>query len=382
MRIVIVGAGHAGVALADNLRRRRFEGSITLVSDEQRLPYHRPPLSKGVLAADGAGPPALRPHGFYAGEVSLRHEGARAIQPAQRTVTLGSGEHLGYDRLVLATGSRPRRLAVPGAGQDGVFHLRSALDAERLSGALAPGARLVIVGAGYVGLEVAASARRRGCEVTLIERAERVLARSASPDFAARIEALHRDNGVDIRLGRTVSELVGDGAVRAVHTSEGDAIACDCVLVGIGAEPASGLAEAAGLTCADGICVDASHATSTPDIFALGDCASVPSLRYGRHIRHESIGAAQAQARVLAAVLAKDEPPPEELPWFWSDQYGHKLQMAGLPMRADRLVVEDSADNGGLSILHERAGRICAVECLDRPDAYIAAKRTMEAAGR
>lgn len=380
MRIVIVGAGHAGVALADNLRRRRFSGTVTLVSDERRLPYHRPPLSKAALAVDGAEPPSLRPESFYTGEIALKRDGARAIDLAEQAVLLGSGERLPYDRLVLATGSRPRRLAVLGAGRRKISYLRDAMDAAHLSRLLVPGSHLVVVGAGYVGLEVAAAARKRGCEVTLIERADRVLPRSASGIFADRVEALHRANGVELLLGRTVSEFTEKTGILIVRTHEGDAIACDHVLVGIGAEPATALAEAAGLACADGICVNTSHATSAPNVFAIGDCASVPSGRYGRHIRHESIGAAQGQARALAAVLSGEEPPAEEIPWFWSDQYGHKLQMAGLPGSDGDCVVDGMVDDIAISVVHGDAGIIRAVECLDRPDVYMASKRMMESA--
>lgn len=378
MRVVIVGAGHAGVALADNLRRRRCSGSITLVSDEQRLPYHRPPLSKATLAAEGAEPPILRPESFYAGEISLRREGAAAIDPAEHSVRLCSGEFLSYDRLVLATGSQPRLLNVPGADLQGISYIRNAADAAHLSRVMVPRAHLVVIGAGYIGLEVASSAKKRGCDVTVVERAERVLARSASGDFAARIESLHRTNGVEMLLGRTVSECIGDVAVREVRTLEGDMIGCDHMLVGIGAEPNTVLAETIGLACSGGICVDERHETSMPDIFAIGDCASVPSLRYGRHIRHESIGAAQAQARVLAAVLMDEAPPAEELPWFWSDQFGHKLQMAGIPAADDDAFVDDMNDGIAVSITHKRAGLIRAVECLDKPEVYIAAKRMLE----
>jgi 3-phenylpropionate/trans-cinnamate dioxygenase ferredoxin reductase subunit len=387
--VVIVGAGHAGGSAAALLRQYGWQGPITLVGAEPVPPYQRPPLSKAWLkgAADAASL-ALRPASFYpASNVALRLDTTvAAIDPAQRRVVLHDAAPLPYDRLILATGARPRVLAVPGHDLAGLFTLRSMADADSLRAALTPGSRLVVIGAGYIGLEVAASARALGAAVTVVEREARVLARVASAPLSAFFTDAHAAQAVRILCGAGIAAIEGapiegapskgsSGRVAAVRLADGTRLACDAVLVGIGAAPDDALARAAGLACDNGVVVDAAARTSDLSIHAIGDCTHRPLLHYGRSGRLESVPNALEQAKQAAADLCGRKPPPPEVPWFWSDQYDIRLQIAGLPFDVDDIVLRGDPASGQFAAFHLAAdGAIQAVEAVNAPDAFMAGR--------
>jgi 3-phenylpropionate/trans-cinnamate dioxygenase ferredoxin reductase subunit len=383
--VLIVGAGHAAGALAAALRQGGFEGPITLVGEEPLPPYQRPPLSKAVLKGE-ASPDTLllRPAAFYADKsISLRLS-ARvvAVDRAARTASLDDGSVLGWDLLVFATGSRLRALPVPGVDARGVLELRTAADGARIREALAPGRRLVVVGGGYVGLEVAASARALGAEVVVVEREARLLARVASPALSAFFARAHAARGVGLELGATVAGFeTAEGAIRGVRLADGRLLAADVAVVGIGALANDALALAAGLACQDGIVVDESARTSDPAVLAIGDCTNRPLPRYGRRMRLESVPNALEQAKQAAAAILGKPVPRAELPWFWSDQYDLRLQIAGLPFDVARTVVRGDPDAGRFVVFHLDAdNRLQAVEAVNSPAEFMAARAWAAAA--
>jgi 3-phenylpropionate/trans-cinnamate dioxygenase ferredoxin reductase subunit len=370
--VVIVGAGHAGGSCVAFLRQYGFEGPITLIGEEPLLPYQRPPLSKAWLKGEADGESLmLRPQDFYdeAGTTVRLSTRVEAIERAPRTLTLSSGNTLAYDVLVLATGSRARKLPIPGADDPRVLELRTAADADRLKAVLQPGRRLIIVGAGYVGLEVAASARALGCEAVVIEREARVLARVASEPLSRFFEAYHRARGVEILTSAAVAAV--DAAACSVTLGDGTTIKGDAVLVGVGASACDDLAVGAGLACGDGIVVDAEARTADPAVFAIGDCTHRPLPHYGVKARVESVPNALEQAKQAAAAIAGHAQPTPEVPWFWSDQYELKLQIAGIPFGADRLVVRGDVDAAKFAVFHLAGDRIVAVEAVNAPPEFM-----------
>jgi len=378
-RIVIIGAGHAGGALAAQLREYGHRGPLCVIGDEAHLPYQRPPLSKAVLkGAATIDSLSLKNAGYYQEhDIEVRTgQTVAAIDRDTRHVTLAGGEALPYDYLVLATGARPRQLAVPGAGLDNILALRGIEDAQRLKEALQPGRRLAIVGGGYIGLEVAASARALGLEVTVIEREARLLARVASAPLAEFFERLHQQQGVQIIRNACLSHFEGDTCVTAVHLEDGQRIDCDVALVGVGALPRDELARAAGLHCENGVVVDGDARTSDPAIFAIGDMSWRPLPVYGeRMFRLESVPNATEQARQVACAIVGKPRPAAEVPWFWSDQYEVKLQIAGIPFDADRQVVRGDPAQGKFAVYHLRGERVVAVEAASSPLDFIAGKQ-------
>jgi len=378
-RVVIVGAGHAGGSAAALLRQYGWQGPITLIGAEPLVPYQRPPLSKGWLKGQEA--PAdllLRPAAFYqTNRIDLRLSSSVAtIDRATRTTTLTTGESIAYDHLILATGSHARPLPVPGHDLHGIVELRTLADADHLRTLLHPGARLAVIGAGYIGLEVAASARALGTDVVVIEREARALARVASVPLADFFQQRHAAAGVRIVLNATVEAFEGrNGHVTAVRLSDGEAILCDAVLVGVGAAPNDALARAAGLDCANGIVVDLGARTSDAAIHAIGDCTQRPLPRYQRAGRLESVPNALEQAKQAAADLCGRPPPAPEVPWFWSDQYEVRLQIAGLPFDVADIVVRGDPSAGGFAIFHLSAdGTVQAVEAVNAPAEFMAGR--------
>jgi 3-phenylpropionate/trans-cinnamate dioxygenase ferredoxin reductase subunit len=371
--VVVVGAGQAGVETVAALRGRGFTGRITLIGDEPPWAGYRPPLSKGYLA--GTAPvedTALRPASFFAErDIEIMAEDhAASVAPEHRTVTLGSGLRVPYDRLVLATGSRPRRPPVPGASLAGVLTLRSRADADELSRRLGgPPCRLVVIGAGFIGLEVAATARGLGHEVTVVEAQRQALARALTPVTSSRIVAEHRAQGVRVLLGREVTALYGDTGrrVRTMELDGGERVAADVVVIGVGVLPHTELALTAGLVVGDGIVVDERLRTSDPDIYALGDCACFPSPHAGRHVRIESVQNASDQAKCVAAGICGEPVAYASVPWFWSEQYELRLQIAGLTAGHDEVVTCGDVGSGRFSVFCFRAGRLTAVESVNRP---------------
>jgi 3-phenylpropionate/trans-cinnamate dioxygenase ferredoxin reductase subunit len=372
---VIVGAGHAAGQCAALLRQFGWTGPITLVGDEPHLPYQRPPLSKAWLKGEcGADDLLLRPPEFYdESEIEVRTSAcAEAIDPEAGTVTLKGGGTLAWDRLILATGARARPLPIPGAGLMNVLALRSAKDAEALKALLAPGKRVVVIGGGYVGLEAAASARALGAHATVVEREPRLLARVACHTLSDFFQAYHEAQGVEFILGAKVEALLGEGRVRCVSLGDGTELPCDAVLVGVGALPNVELAQAAGLDCDDGVVVDLAGRTSDPRISAIGDCTKRPLPLYGRMARLESVPNALEQARQVACDLTGRPPPPPEVPWFWSDQYDIKLQIAGLPYDAPLRVVRGDPAEARFAVFHLTGDNVVqAVEAVNMPDAFM-----------
>ena len=378
MKVVIVGAGHAGGSAASLLKASGFAGEIVLIGAEPVAPYQRPPLSKawlkGVADLESL---LLRPDTYYAEQgIDLRTGVvANAISPADHTVTLSDGKVEPYDALILATGSTGRRLPIPGADRPDLIELRTIADAERLKAQLGPGCRLVIVGGGYIGLEAAASARGLGAEVILLERLDRVLKRVASEPLSAFFTERHRAAGVDIRLNVEVAGFE-DGGVRL---SDGSLVGADVILVGVGALANDGLARAAGLACdpagSGGIIVDEMARTSDADIYAIGDVTVRPVPVHGCTMRLESVPNALEQARQAAhAIVGRAQAAPE-VPWFWSDQYDIKLQIAGLPQEADRTVVRSDPSTGRFAVFHLCGDRIVCVEAVSAPPEFMAGKQ-------
>jgi 3-phenylpropionate/trans-cinnamate dioxygenase ferredoxin reductase subunit len=376
--IVVVGAGQAGAALVAKLRAEGEVGQITLIGAEAVPPYQRPPLSKAYLMGDM---PAerlfLRPEVFYAEhDIDLRL-GAHvtAIDPVGKTVSLGDAV-VAYDQLVLTTGSTPRRLpAAIGGDLRGVFTLRDLADVDAMQPYFKAGARVVIVGGGYIGLEGAAVAAKLGLDVTVLEMAPRILQRVAAQETSGFFRDLHTAHGVKILEGTGLERLIGDEHVTAARLTDGREIACDFVMVGVGITPNVGLAAAAGLVIDNGIATDAQGRTSAPDIWAAGDCASVPVN--GGRIRLESVPNAIDQAECVAVNLrgaARDYVPE---PWFWSDQYDIKLQIAGLNTGYDRVVTRTT--DGAVSFWYYRGDALLAVDAMNDPRAFMVAKRLLAA---
>ncbi len=379
-RIVIIGAGQAGAQAIATLRAEGFAGSLALIGDEGFAPYQRPPLSKAYLAGDFARERLfLKPDAFYAeAACDLRLSvGAAAIDRHKKIVHLSDGTTLSYDRLLLTTGARVRKLPIPGAGLAGVYYLRGIADVDALSRHFQAGARLAVVGGGYIGLEVAAVAVKHGLKVTVIEAADRVMVRAASPQISAFYEKVHRAAGVEFVLGAMAERFEGDARAEGVGTNLGR-VEADFVLAGIGIVPNCELAEAAGLACDNGIVVDEYGITSDPDIFAAGDCTSHPGFAGGR-VRLESVQNAIDQAKHAALAMLGKPLAYSEVPWFWSDQYDLKLQIAGLAHPGDATVLRGNPDSRKFSVFHLRDGVVAAVEAVNAAPDYIVGRRLIAA---
>jgi 3-phenylpropionate/trans-cinnamate dioxygenase ferredoxin reductase subunit len=362
------------------LRQLGWQGAITLIGEEPVPPYQRPPLSKAWLTGEATEESlALRPATFYPqATIDLRLEiRVTAIDRAAKTVALSDGSTLSYDYLILALGARARRLSVPGADLDGVLELRSAADADRLKAVLRPGAKMAVIGGGYIGLEAAASARALGAEVIIIERESRVLARVACAILSDFFQTFHRAQGVVIEVDAEVAALEGsDGRVTGVRLGDGRLIPCDAALIGVGAVANDQLARDAGLTCHNGIAVDLAARTDDPAIFAIGDCTSRPLPLYDRIGRLESVPNALEQAKQAAALICDKPPPTPEVPWFWSDQYDLRLQIAGLPFDASEIVVRGDVGAGKFALFHLTAdGTVQAVEAVNAATEFMGGRR-------
>ena len=367
--VVIVGAGHAGGTAAALLRQYGYEGSISLVGEEPIAPYQRPPLSKAWLKGEAdAASLMLKPDSFYAEAGVDLILGVRVtrIARAKRTVSLADGRTLAYETLILATGARARALAIPGADLEGVLTLRSAADAEVLKADLGPGRRLAVIGGGYIGLEVAASARALGAEAVVVEREPRILARVACEALSTFFTDYHRARGVAFEVAADVAAFEGEGRhVAAVRLGDGRLIACDVVLVGVGAPPNVELAAEAGLKCVGGIVVDEQARTADPAVFAIGDVTHRPLPLYGRMFRLESVANALEQARQAASAIVGRPAPPHEVTWNWSDQYDLKYQFAGLPFEVDDIVIRGDPATAKFAVFHLKGDVIQAVEAVN-----------------
>lgn len=378
MHVVVIGAGQAGAALVARLRAQGHKGPITLIGEEKAPPYQRPPLSKAYLLGEmDAERLWLRSSEFYAeNDITLRLDRrVTAIDPVAKTVSLG-GETIPYDELALTTGAIPRRLpAAIGGELAGVYTVRTLADVDAMRDEFAPGARVVIVGGGYIGLEAAAVAAKLGLQATVVEMAPRILQRVAAPETSDYFRALHGDKGVEILESTGLERLLGEDRVTGVRLSDGRELPADFVIVGVGIVPATALAEAAGLTIQNGIACDEYGRTSDPHVWSAGDCASFPWK--GGRLRLESVGNAIDMAEAVADNMLGANKPYEAAPWFWSDQYDCKLQIAGLNTGYDRIVTR-GPEGEAVSFWYYAGDRLLAVDAMNDPRAYMVGKRLIE----
>ena len=376
--IVIIGAGHAGGSAAAFLRQYGWKDAITLVGDEPHLPYQRPPLSKAWLKGEAVEKDLqLRPEKFYDDQKIALKLATRVvtIDREKNFVALADGEHLSYTHLIVATGARARRLPIT-EGLSGIHHLRSLDDADNLRSAIVPGSTFVVIGGGYVGLEVAATAQSLGAQAVVIEREHRLLARVASPQLSSFMDDFFRSKGVRIELGTSIGSFESkDGRLTGVRLADGNILACQSVLIGIGADSNDELMRDAGLTCNNGVIVDASARTSDPNIFAIGDCTFRPLPLYDQAGRLESVPNALEQAKQAAAAICGRPAPKPEVPWFWSDQFDLRLQMAGLRFDIADSVIRGDVTASRFAIFHLDAdSRVRAVEAINAPAEFMAGK--------
>ncbi len=378
--IVVVGAGQAGSSLVAKLRKDSFEGEITLIGEETAPPYQRPPLSKAYLLGDMALERLyLRPESFYADQNIKLRLGAHvdAIDTAAKTLTV-DGETLAYDQLALTTGSTPHRLpASIGGALGGVYVVRGLTDVDAMEPEFGEGKHVLIVGGGYIGLEAAAVAKKKGLKVTLVEMADRILQRVASPETSDYFRALHASHGVNILEGTGLSRLTGDTRVTGAELTDGSALEVDFVIVGVGIAPATSLAEQAGLTLENGIKTDTQGRTSGASVWAAGDCASFPYR--DTRIRLESVPNAIDQAEIVAQNMLGTGVDYVAKPWFWSDQYDVKLQIAGLNTGYDSVVARHGDKEGSVSFWYYKGDTLLAVDAANDPRAYMIGKRLIEA---
>ena len=380
--IVVVGAGQAGSSLVAKLRAEGFDGEVTLIGVEPVPPYQRPPLSKAYLLGDMTKERLyLRPAEFYADQnITLRTSvRVTGIDPVAKIVTLEGSEEIAYDQLAFTTGSHPNTLpAAIGGTLDNVYTVRDLQDADAMAPHFQAGKRALIVGGGYIGLEAAAVAAKKGVAVTLVEMGERILQRVACAQTSDYFRALHSDHGVDIRESTGLARLIGDGAVTGAEFTDGSTLDVDFVIVGVGIKPASVLAEASGIEmAAGGIGTDAFGRTNDPAIWAAGDCASLPYR--GTQLRLESVQNAIDQAEAVARNMLGAETEYRAKPWFWSDQYDVKLQIAGLNIGYDNIVVRAGDKDGSVSHWYFRGDELLAVDAMNDPRNYIIGKRLIEA---
>jgi len=385
-KILIVGGGQAAAQACASLRQYGYSGQLSLIGDEAVLPYQRPPLSKaymkGELSQDRL---SFKPEAWYQAQNIDCHLSMRVtrINRAERTIETRDGTHHPYDALILATGSRPRPLPLPGGDLPGLYDLRTLSDVDGLRPQMKAGQKLVIIGAGYIGLEAAAIAMTLELDVTVLEMAPRVLARVTSPMISRFFEAEHKARGVDIRTGVQVTGIRAEnGVARAVCLSDGTDMPADIILAGIGILPNTELAEQAGLSCSNGILTDRDARTSDPRIYAAGDCAARPLIHYGRTGRLESVHNAIEQGKLAAAAIMGQKRPAEDCPWFWSDQYDLKLQIAGLSADYDQYVLRGCIETRKFAVFYLRAGQLIAVDAINSPAEFLMTKRLIISGAR
>jgi len=375
--IVIVGAGQAAAQLVLSLRQGGYKEPIRMIGDEPYAPYQRPPLSKKFLTERPAADTLyFRPEKFWSeqGVAAEYGKSVQSIDRANKRATFAGGE-AEYSTLFLSTGTRARPLPVPGADLGNVFSLRKIDDVRTLRGPLDEARRIVIVGGGYIGLEVAAVARSEGREVTVLEAEERVMKRVTSPVISEFMQNFHRARGVDIRLGARLAAIEGEGKVSQVRLADGAPLAADLVLLAVGARPNDDLAAAAGLACEDGIVVDEHGQTADPAIWAAGDCTRFPSRRYGRKLRLECVQNAIDQAKAVASALTGKPQSYDPVPWFWSDQYELKLQMAGLSDGYDDATAVGDVSAARFSVEYRKNGKLIAVDAVNDGRAYMSGRK-------
>lgn len=384
--IVIAGAGHAAGQVAVSLRQDGFSGRIVMIGEEPYLPYQRPPLSKAYLAGElELERMYVRHQNFYDEHnidvrLSTRVE---KINSGDRTVTLSDGRQESYHCLVLATGSHVRKLNIPGHDLDGMYYLRTLEDVHRIQENFKPGARLVIIGAGYIGMETAAVAVTRGLDVTVVETADRIMARALAPEVAAFFAQVHRDAGVKIECNRDPrAEILGDGKVEMLRGADGRELPADLIIAGIGVIPTTDIADAAGIECNNGIIVDECCRTSDPHILAIGDCTNHPNHLLGRRMRLESVHNALEQAKTAAATLCGKLKPYNQIPWFWSDQYDLKLQIVGLSGDHDQVIIRGDFADRSFAAFYMKGDLLIAVDAINSAREFMLSKKLIAQGAR
>jgi len=381
--VIIVGAGQAGYQTAESLRQEGYDGPITLIGEEPDAPYQRPPLSKAYLLGETDKLRLkFRADDWYAEHGIELRTGTRVtgIDRPGKSVTLHDGASLDYDKLVLVTGAKVRELPVPGTVLDGVCYLKTLAHIDHIEARLPDVERVAVIGGGFIGLEFAAVASKLGKQVTVIEALERVMARVVPPVLSDFYTGLHESHGVEVVCGAMVSEIVGDGGrIKSIKCADGRELAADLAVIGIGIVPDIELAEAAGLTCDNGIVVDAQCRTSDPDIFAGGDCAAYAHPFAGALLRLESVQNAADQGRAIAAAIAGTNKPYVTVPWFWSDQYDVKLQMVGLLAGCDEHLLRGDPAEGRFSVMHYRGDELRSISSVNRPADHIQGRKLLAA---
>jgi 3-phenylpropionate/trans-cinnamate dioxygenase ferredoxin reductase subunit len=375
--MVIIGAGHAAGQAAASLRQEKYEGEITIIGDEPHVPYQRPPLSKQYMSGEqGIERVYLRPAKFYADKSVDLKLGTRAtgIDREAHTVTLDNGDVVAYEKLLIATGSRPRMLNIPGSDLDGIYYLRTIGDVDAIKTAMSPGKRLVIVGGGYIGLEVAAVGKELGLEVHVLEMEDRILQRVTTPEMSAYYHQLHEGRGVELHTNTAVTGFAGTDHVEQVLCGD-DSFPADLVIVGIGIIPNTELAEDCGLAADNGIVVDERCRTSDPDIYAAGDCTNHPNPLLDRRLRLESVPNAMEQARVCAANMLGGDKTYAAIPWFWSDQYELKLQMVGFSADGDEQIVRGDMAANEFAVFYLKDGAVIAADAVNSPKEFMICKQ-------
>lgn len=376
---LVIGASHTAAQLAPNVRKQGWDGQIVVVGDEPCMPYHRPPLSKTYLAGHKEVQDILiRGQEAYdkAGVEFTLGVRAEEINRNTKTVRFNNGDSIQYKKLALATGARPRQIPLPGSDKKGVFYLRNLEDVDQIRRYVGHNKRAVIIGGGYIGLETAASMRKAGMMVTVLEALPRVLARVTTEEISAFYQRIHSEEGVDIVLNAQVERIEGGNTVDSVICADGKSIPADVVIIGIGVLPNIELAEAAGLEVGNGIIVDEFARTSDPDIVAAGDCSWHYNPIYDRHIRLESVQNANEQANVAAATICGKLEAYRALPWFWSDQYDLKMQIAGLSQGYDNVIIRGDITSGrSFAAFYLKEGKLLAVDAVNKPQEFMLGKR-------
>ena len=375
--MVILGAGHAAGQAAASLRQESYEGEIVIIGDEPHIPYQRPPLSKAYLSGDvELDRVHLRPEKFYQDKNVTLKLGVKAsgIDTSAKTVSTDAGETIAYDKLLITTGGRPRKLSIPGSDLAGIHYLRTIADVDGIRDEMAPDKKLVIVGGGYIGLEVASVAVKAGLEVHVLEMEARILQRVTTPEMSEYYHGLHESRGVHIHTSTGVTGFSGDGRVQAVQCGDQE-FPADIVIVGIGIIPNVEIAEAAGIQCDNGIVVDEGCRTSATDVYAAGDCTNHPNPLLNRRLRLESVPNAMEQARVAAANMCGGDKTYASIPWFWSDQYELKLQMVGFSGDGDTQVLRGSKADNQFAVFYLKDGKVVAADAVNSPKEFMICKQ-------
>ncbi|MBL0229312.1 MAG: FAD-dependent oxidoreductase [Moraxellaceae bacterium] len=375
---VIIGASHAAAQLSTSLRQEGWEGDILVIGDEPYLPYHRPPLSKTFLSGDKTIEELfIRPAAFYQkNNIQFKQGRVTAINRAQQTLTLSDGTNLAYDKLALCMGARVRKAAIVGEELTGVCYLRNIADVKSIQPYVAQGKRAVIIGGGYIGLETAAALKKQGMDVVVLEMADRILQRVTAPELSEFYTRIHHEEGVQIHTGILVAEICGNGQVQKVVCANGAEFVADVVIIGVGVVPNVELAQQAGIEVNNGIVVDEFCRTNDPNIVAAGDCANHFNSIYHRRMRLESVPNAGEQGKTAAATICGLNKEYKSLPWFWSDQYDLKLQIAGLSQGYDTVVIRGDKNNSrSFAAFYFKEGVLIAADCINRPQEFMLSKK-------